>query len=85
MVTRFINPPDFTEEYFKLKKQCELTSLDKWNFFLEMRVFVYSVEQYIEKSELKIKFHKQLFFNMALTLFTRYFGEQGSHLTEIDM
>lgn len=75
LVTRLINPPDITEEYSNLKKQWELTSKDQWNQFLKMRVFVNSVEQYIEKSELTTEFHKQLFFNMALTLFTRYFSK----------
>lgn len=78
LVTRLINPPDIAEEYSRLKKQWELTSLEQWNLFLKMRVFVNAVEQYIEKSELSTKYHKQLFFNMALTLFTRYFAKLSS-------
>lgn len=75
LVARLINPPDIAEEYKKLKEQWELTSSDEWNLFLKMRVFVHSVEQYIEKSQLSTEYHKKLFFNMALTLFTRYFSK----------
>lgn len=75
LFTRLINPPDIADEYSNLKKQWELTSKDQWYRFSQMRVFVNSVEQYIEKSELTTEFHKQLFFNMALTLFTRYFAK----------
>ncbi|OHT02960.1 hypothetical protein TRFO_29772 [Tritrichomonas foetus] len=74
--TRLINPPDLSSEYKKLKEQWQLTSKAEWDYFLKMRVFVHSVEKYLEKtSRLTTETHKQLFFNISLALFTRYFSE----------
>lgn len=77
LIKQFVNPADITEEYQKLKEQWQSTSQNQWKHFLQLREFVHSIELYIEHSNLPTENHKRLFFNVSVSLFTRYF----SHLS----
>lgn len=66
---------ELNEDYPKLKEQWKSMTKNQWNHYYKFRVFVSSIEEWLDESFLPTDLHKELFFNISLTLFTHYYGE----------
>ncbi|KAH0793630.1 hypothetical protein GPJ56_002463 [Histomonas meleagridis] len=76
LLQKIINPdPNFDSDYAQLKKQWESTTEGQWRHHFKLREFVACIEKWIQKPHLKTEYHKKLFFNLSMTMFTHYFGE----------
>lgn len=63
-----------TKEYLQIREQWQLTTKEEWNRFVVMRQFTHDLESWIT-SEKFSNLHKQLIFNIAMSLFTFLFGD----------
>lgn len=61
------------KEYFQIREQWQLTTKDEWNRFSDLRIFAHDIETWI-LGENYAQMHKQLIFNLGLSLFTFHFG-----------
>jgi hypothetical protein len=60
-------------DYMQIREQWQLTSHAEWAHNYGLRLFVHDTEQWLEQAPLIG--HKQVFFNVCMSLFTFRFGE----------
>ena len=63
------------EDYISTKKQWQLTTYSEWDHNHRFRIFVYELEKWIDLSNFKLHEHKQMFFDIAVSLFMDSLGE----------
>lgn len=72
---RLLKPKIPNEDYTNLKLQWKLTSPAQWDHDYKLRSFVHSLDKYLKNSsQFTYEEYKVLLFNVALGLYTQYFG-----------
>jgi hypothetical protein len=60
-------------DYLRIREQWQLTSHAEWGHNYGLRVFVHDTERWLDQAAVIV--HKQVFFNVCMSLFTFQFGE----------